>query len=533
MTDDLRRLRRWLARSRPPRPALARALLASTLAATTAVGLFVGAVGLLVESASRPGLRAVAGLLILIELFAFLRSPIRFNERMSAHQLGFAAVTRWRRWLVSTVGRWPRRRWRTYASGDLLERSLRDTDELQDLWLRFVIPSVGAIITLVIGDGVIAGLAPQGRWITTALAMVIIQILGSLILVADFSARTAADRELRRRRGAFRAALVELGACAPELLLIGAHDFVHERLREPREALATAERDVERRTSRSTYVVLVTAALALAALVVSAPPAAPVWSVVAALLTLATADGLNVVRIGLDSAIAVSAAAERLEELDEPETARLAPWPETSTVEVDRVTIREGARCLVDEASFVVRSGQHVAITGPSGTGKSSLLSALAGLDEIDGGTISIGGTPLDVIDEAVLRAHTSYVPSDVGLLRGYALDAVSLGRSITRSVVDDLAALGIAIQPTTRWVEVSRGEAQRIAIVRALAIGPSIVILDEPTSGLGRDDTLAVLALLDSADVTVIVATHDPAVIEWCDQTFGLLDGALASLSH
>ena len=169
MNDDLRRLLRWLGRSQPPRGALLRALLSGLLASLTSIGLFVGAVALLVVSATRPGLRAVAEVLIVIELFAFLRSPIRFNERLSAHRLGFRAVTRWRKWLVASIGLWDFRRWRTFASGDLLERSLRDTDELQDLWLRCVLPGISSLATALVADVVIGLLPPHGQWWTCLL----------------------------------------------------------------------------------------------------------------------------------------------------------------------------------------------------------------------------------------------------------------------------------------------------------------------------------------------------------------------------
>ena len=130
MNEDLARLRRWLRRAQPPRAQLrARALLTGFVATVTNVALLVGAVALLVDSATRPGLRAVAIVLIVIEFFAFLRSPLRFSERMAAHRLGYAAVTRWRRWLVLVVGQLNYSQWRTYASGDLLERALGDTDE--------------------------------------------------------------------------------------------------------------------------------------------------------------------------------------------------------------------------------------------------------------------------------------------------------------------------------------------------------------------------------------------------------------------
>ena len=83
MRNELERLGRWLQRDRPSRAALLRALVSNLIASLTNVGLLVGAVGLLVESANRPGLKAVGGALIVIELLAFLRSPIRFNERLS------------------------------------------------------------------------------------------------------------------------------------------------------------------------------------------------------------------------------------------------------------------------------------------------------------------------------------------------------------------------------------------------------------------------------------------------------------------
>src|ERR1039458_5416492 len=152
MRADVDRLWRWLRRAQPPRSTLLRALTAGLIASLVNVALLVGAVGLLVDSATRPGLRTVLGALIVIDMSAFLRSPLRFVERLSAHRLGFAAVSRWRRWLVLTVGGFSFTRWRSFAAGDLLERSLRDTDELQDLWLRCVIPLVTSGAVMLLGD---------------------------------------------------------------------------------------------------------------------------------------------------------------------------------------------------------------------------------------------------------------------------------------------------------------------------------------------------------------------------------------------
>ena len=90
--------------------------------------------------------------------------------------------------------------------------------------------------------------------------------------------------------------------------------------------------------------------------------------------------------------------------------------------------------------------------------------------------------------------------------------------------------SVGIDVEPTTKWDEVSRGEGQRIAVVRSLAIGPDIVILDEPTSGLGRDETTAVLNLLTATRATVIIATHDDQIVAWSDFVIDLSDGDLTT---
>jgi ATP-binding cassette, subfamily C, bacterial CydC len=227
--NDVDRLWRWLRRAQPPRGSLLRALLAGLVASIVNVALLVGAVGLLVESATRPGLRTVLGALIVIELFAFLRSPLRFVERLSAHRLGFAAVSRWRRWLVLSVGAFSFSRWRSFAAGDLLERSLRDTDELQDLWLRCVIPLVTSGAVMVLGDLFIGLMAPRGRWWSYAGDLLAVQLLGVAALIANVGPLLRRDRVLRRSRAAYRANLVELSAATPELVLLDRVDFAERR----------------------------------------------------------------------------------------------------------------------------------------------------------------------------------------------------------------------------------------------------------------------------------------------------------------
>ena len=147
--SDWGRLRVWLRRAAPPRSDLIRGFLMASVASVAGLALVVGSLTLLVVSEQRPGLRALGAFLVAIELVAFLRSPLRFAERLSTHRLGFAAVARWRSWLMTTVGHWSYARWQANGAGDVLERSMSDTEELQDLWLRAVIPAMIELAQLI------------------------------------------------------------------------------------------------------------------------------------------------------------------------------------------------------------------------------------------------------------------------------------------------------------------------------------------------------------------------------------------------
>jgi ABC-type transport system involved in cytochrome bd biosynthesis fused ATPase/permease subunit len=530
VNDDLNRLRRWLRRAQPPRAQLARALVTGFVATAINIALLVGAIALLVESATRPGLRAVAIVLVVIELFAFLRSPLRFSERMAAHQLGYAAVTRWRRWLVLAVGQLNYSQWRTYASGDLLERALGDTDELQDLWLRFVIPFIDLIAVMLAGDVVVALLPPHGHWWTYAVNLLILQLIGVGVLCFLARGELTKDRQLRHARGLYRAQLVELSAATPEITLLGRQSHAESRSASVAASLQRAEHGVRRYRRWSNALVIAVSLLALVG-VTSHPSTSSVWLVVATMIGFSNFELLSGVRSSLHAAVEVSGGGERLEALATTSHVSTIAWPYDATLSVHHLTLDEDARQLVREADLTVTPGQRVAIVGESGVGKSTLLRALARLDRITSGAITVGGVDIADITESEYRRHVTYVASEPGLTRGYAVDVVLLGRSTERDPHLDLSALGLATDRTTRFEELSRGERVRVALARALVTSPSIYVLDEPTAGLGRDETASVLELLGSTGATIIVATHDADVATWCDVVIELRAGELVPL--
>jgi ABC-type multidrug transport system fused ATPase/permease subunit len=313
------------------------------------------------------------------------------------------------------------------------------------------------------------------------------------------------------------ATLVSSRAAAPEIARLGATDFLRRRERLLITQLAHAEDVVRRARERDGVVVVAGPLLALSIVALAHPASAGVWIIVAGMLSVATFDTLAILRASVRVAVAVIGGAERLDDLAVPETNGSSPWPVEATLVFRDVAVaqsRNGPRLV----SGVIPPGRRVGVSGPSGSGKSTLLRALARLDDSPAGEISVGGRGIHDLDEAQLRAHVTLVPSEPGLVRGFVRDVLGMGREVTDQDVDSLAALGLRVERNDAWEELSRGERQRVALVRALVRQPDILLLDEPTSALGDAETTAVLDLLSSSSATVIVATHDPRVLAWCE---------------
>lgn len=192
-----------------------------------------------------------------------------------------------------------------------------------------------------------------------------------------------------------------------------------------------------------------------------------------------------------------------------------------------------------------VRQGAFVVLMGPSGSGKTTLLNIVGGLDRPTGGSVVVGGRQLDALNSGELagvRRRIGFIFQSFALLpTASAYENVELGLrlagSIPRSEWDArvrrcLGAVGLAAWIDHRPYELSGGQQQRVAIARALAIRPRIILADEPTGDLdsatGRQILTLLRALADHEEVTVLVATHDPAAAEFATELYQLRDGLI-----
>jgi ABC-type lipoprotein export system ATPase subunit len=178
------------------------------------------------------------------------------------------------------------------------------------------------------------------------------------------------------------------------------------------------------------------------------------------------------------------------------------------------------------------------AVTGPSGSGKTTLLHLLAGLELPDAGAIEVDGTELTALDRTaradLRRAKIAYVGQQAGLVPHLsALENVELGLSV-RGREDThgpaLAALdsvGLAERASQRVSRLSQGERARVAIARAIAARPALLLADEPTSRLDGANAIAVAMLLGrlarETGAAVVCATHDQLVVEQSDRRIPL----------
>ena len=215
------------------------------------------------------------------------------------------------------------------------------------------------------------------------------------------------------------------------------------------------------------------------------------------------------------------------------------------SLELRGVTKRypNGALGAVD-VDLRIQKGEFVALFGPSGSGKTSQLHLLGLLQRPDEGEIWIDGEQVEDLSESAAarlrRSRIGFVFQSAMLLRLLSAREnvdVSLrltgerGSSARRKVEQTLERLGMADRMNHRPDEMSGGEQQRVAIARALVHEPEYLLADEPTGELDTTTGASILAILRGiadAGTTVVIATHDPAAIDYVDTAYFVESGTL-----
>ena len=218
---------------------------------------------------------------------------------------------------------------------------------------------------------------------------------------------------------------------------------------------------------------------------------------------------------------------------------------------VSRVYGTGAARSVaLNSVSLRVEAGEFVAIAGPSGSGKTTLLNLVAGLDTPTGGRIEVDGRDLARLTGDELAdfrmGRVGFVFQQFSLIPVLtAVENVELpllfnarvpGQSRHASALAALERVGLSAKTGRKPAELSGGEQQRVAVARALAGNPEVVLADEPTANLDHETGAAVVALLKELNrergTTFLYSTHDPELVGLASRVVTLRDGRIVGIS-
>ncbi|MCL3859598.1 ABC transporter ATP-binding protein [Actinotalea sp. K2] len=225
-----------------------------------------------------------------------------------------------------------------------------------------------------------------------------------------------------------------------------------------------------------------------------------------------------------------------------------APLPPPSTVprlSARGLVKRFGPTTALAGVDVDLAAGESLAVMGPSGSGKSTLLHCLAGILPPDAGTVHLDGHEVSGMSErerSLLRRRRygfvfqfGQLLSELPAQENVALPPMLLGTpraqamGLARQWLD---ALGLRGMEQRRPGELSGGQAQRVAVARALITGPGVVFADEPTGALDQTTGAEVMRILTettrAAGASLVVVTHDETVASWCSRRIEVWDGVV-----
>lgn len=212
-----------------------------------------------------------------------------------------------------------------------------------------------------------------------------------------------------------------------------------------------------------------------------------------------------------------------------------------------RLTLGEGEAAveILRGIDLIVPTGETLALLGPSGSGKSSLMSVLTGLERAGGGTLNVAGADFTSLDEdALARARRGRI--GIVLQAFHLLPTMTAQENVATPLelagepdawaraAAELEAVGLGHRLTHYPAQLSGGEQQRVAIARAIAPRPPLVFADEPTGNLDVATGAGIIELLfarrEETGATLVIITHDEHLAERCDRIVSLSDGRIAS---
>ena len=485
--------------------------------------------------------------------FSIARTAARYGERLVSHDATFRLLSWLRGWFFRKLMPISMQQLGRYRKGDILDRLVADIDALDQLYLRLFSPLFSAIVVTGLLSLFLA-------FFSTTLATVVFAVMSSWILLMPFlfyrlGRKTGEALGVRQAR--LRQEVLDYLQGMAEQQIYGNDDSARESISSTERHLSQSQKTMAGLTGMGSALFIAGSGLAALLMLYLAAGeyqleqiSGPVM-VMMVFTTLAAFEALMPLPAAFQFLSHTSAAAARLQEVV---SSPVVPFshrdiePVSGAIElVDISCGYESGELVVENLSLTIEQGQHIAILGRTGCGKSTLIKLLSRELSSSSGKVILGDKPIAEWSEQSLYSAITFVPQKTHVFSGSlrenltianpAASDVLLEQVIEHTGLNHLAANNEDGSLLDLWigqggVALSGGEQRRLAIARAILKPAAVLILDEPGEGLDVYSEKQLMgAVLESfKDSTVIMITHKKTVLEKMDQVYLMDNGQLSS---